>query len=437
MNPSPVDPRQAIRNLNLIGFAAVALLVGVIGSWAASTHIAGAVIGPGTVMVESNVKKVQHPTGGVVGQIFVQEGSVVEEGQIVIRLDDTVTRSTLGVVRSQLDELTAREARLLAEREEAESITFPKEFVAYAGTERGVAVAIAGEEKLFDSRKRGRTGQRAQLRERITQTDEEITGLVAQQKAKENEIKFISEELVGVSQLYKQNLVSIQRFMALQRDQARLEGERGQFIAAIARARAKNSETELQILQLDQDFRTEVLKDLREAQGKIAELKERVTAAEDQLKRVDIRAPQSGIVHQLSVHTVGGVIGNGETIMQIVPQADKLMVEAKIAPQDIDQVALGAKATVRIMAGNQRTMPDIASHVTLIGADLTKEKEQPNQAYYVVRVDVPADQVSRLDHLKLVPGMPAEVFIQTRERTALEYLLKPLQEQVARTFRER
>jgi len=437
MNPSPVDPRQAIRNLNLIGFAAVALLVGVIGSWAASTHIAGAVIGPGTVMVESNVKKVQHPTGGVVGQIFVQEGSVVEEGQIVIRLDDTVTRSTLGVVRSQLDELTAREARLLAEREEAESITFPKEFVAYAGTERGVAIAIAGEEKLFDSRKRGRTGQRAQLRERITQTDEEITGLVAQQKAKENEIKFISEELVGVSQLYKQNLVSIQRFMALQRDQARLEGERGQFIAAIARARAKNSETELQILQLDQDFRTEVLKDLREAQGKIAELKERVTAAEDQLKRVDIRAPQSGIVHQLSVHTVGGVIGNGETIMQIVPQADKLMVEAKIAPQDIDQVALGAKATVRIMAGNQRTMPDIASHVTLIGADLTKEKEQPNQAYYVVRVDVPADQVSRLDHLKLVPGMPAEVFIQTRERTPLEYLLKPLQEQVARTFRER
>src|SRR5262249_34775358 len=351
-NPTPVDPRQALRKLNLIGFSAIALLVGGIGSWAASTHISGAVIGPGTVVVESNVKKVQHPTGGVVGQIFVQEGSVVEEGQIGIRLDDTDTRSTLGVVRSQLDELTAREARLLAEREEAEVVTFPKELVDRASTDPGVAIAVAGEEKLFDSRRRGRTGQRAQLRERITQTEEEIVGTLAQQKAKENEIKFINEELVGVSQLYKQNLVSIQRYMALQRDQARLEGERGQLVAAIARARAKNSETELQILQLDQDFRTEVLKDLREAQGKIAELKERVTAAEDQLKRVDIRAPQSGIVHQLSVHTVGGVIGNGETIMQIVPQADKLMVEAKIAPQDIDQVALGATATVRIMAGN-------------------------------------------------------------------------------------
>ena len=440
-NPPPLDPRQAIRKLNLIGFSAVGLLVGGIGSWAASTHITGAVIGPGTVMVESNVKKVQHPTGGVVGQISVHEGSVVEEGQIVIRLDDTVTRSTLGVVRSQLDELMAREARLMAEREEAEAITFPKELVHYAATEPGVASAMAGEEKLFDSRKRGRTGQRAQLRERITQTDEEITGLVAQQKAKENEIKFINEELVGVSQLYKQNLVSIQRFMALQRDQARLEGERGQFIAAIARARAKNSETELQILQLDQDFRTEVLKDLRETQGKIAELKEKVTAAEDQLKRVELRAPQSGVVHQLTVYTVGGVIGNGETIMQIVPRADELVVEAKVAPNDIDQVAVGAEAVVRVLAGNQRTTPVITGRLTRVSADLTREQQQnsaqPAQAYYTVRIVLPAEEVARLRDIHLLPGMPVEVFIQTHERSPLQYLLKPLQEQIARTFRER
>jgi HlyD family secretion protein len=380
---------------------------------------------------------VQHPTGGVVGQIFIREGSVVEEGQMVMRLDDTVTRATLGVVVSQLNELAAREARLLAEREDAEVVTFEKEFMDRAAADRGIGVAIAGEEKLFESRKRGRTGQRSQLRERIAQTQEEITGLLSQKKAKESEIKFVGEELVGVSQLYKQNLISIQRYMGLQRDQARLNGEHGQLVAAIARARARISETELQILQLDQDFRTEVLKDLRDAQGKIAELQERKTAAEDQLKRVDIRAPQAGIVHQLSVHTVGGVIGNGETLMQIVPASDKLLVEAKVAPQDIDQVAPGAKATVRIMAGNQRTMPDISTHVTLIGADLTKEKEQPNVAYYVVRVAVPADQAQQLDQLKLVPGMPAEVFIQTRERTPLDYLLKPLTEQLARTFRER
>src|SRR5262247_3122525 len=205
MNPSPVDPRQAIRNLNLIGFAAVALLVGVIGSWAASTHSAGAGIGPGTVMVESNVKKVQHPTGGVVGQIVVQEGSVVEEGQIVIRLDDTVTRATLGVVRSQLDELTAREARLLAERDGADDIKFPEELLKRRN-ERSVDTAIAGEEKLFQSRRSARTGQRAQLRERIAQSNEEIRGLTAQQEAKESEINFISEELTGVADLYKRNL---------------------------------------------------------------------------------------------------------------------------------------------------------------------------------------------------------------------------------------
>jgi HlyD family secretion protein len=290
MNPTEPDPRRAIRRLNLIGFAAIALLVGGIGSWAATTQISGAVIAPGILVVESNVKKVQHPTGGVVGQIFIREGSVVEEGQMVMRLDDTVTRATLGVVVSQLNELAAREARLLAEREDAEVVTFAKEFVDRAAADRGITVAIAGEEKLFESRKRGRTGQRSQLRERIAQTQEEITGLMSQKKAKESEIKFVGEELVGVSQLYKQNLISIQRYMGLQRDQARLNGEHGQLVAAIARARARISETELQILQLDQDFRTEVLKDLRDAQGKMAELQERKTAAEDQLKRVDIRA---------------------------------------------------------------------------------------------------------------------------------------------------
>ncbi|MGZ8330031.1 MAG: HlyD family type I secretion periplasmic adaptor subunit, partial [Rhodoplanes sp.] len=224
-------------------------------------------------------------------------------------------------------------------------------------------------------------------------------------------------------------------------DQTRLQGERGQLIADIARARGKISETELQIIQLDQDFRTEVLKELREAQGKIAELKERVTAAEDQLKRVDLRAPQAGTVHQLAVHTVGGVIGNGEIIMQIVPRADELVVEAKVAPSDIDQVAAGAKAIVRIMAGNQRTTPEINGVLNRVSADLTRDPQQnamqPPQAYYTVHITLPPEEVVRLQTIRLVPGMPVEVFIQTHERTPLEYLLKPLQEQIARTFRER
>jgi HlyD family secretion protein len=345
--------RPAIRRLNLVGLAMVVAFVGGFGSWAATSELAGAVIASGSVIVESSVKKVQHPSGGVVKDILVKEGSVVEEGQVLVRLDDTLTRATLGVVRSQLDENNVRQARLLAEREGVDVMTFPAELAARR-EEITVTLSFNGEKKLFESRKAARNGQRAQLRERISQSNEEIRGLAAQERAKERESKLIVEELVGVTDLYKKNLVSISRFMQLQRDQTRIEGERGQFIAEIARARAKISETELQIIQLDQDFRSEVLKDLREAQGKIAELIERMVAAEDQLKRIDIRSPRSGIVNSLTVHTVGGVIGNGETIMQIVPQGDDLIVEAKVAPQDIDQIGHGAKVLVRIAAGNQR-----------------------------------------------------------------------------------
>jgi HlyD family secretion protein len=435
VDPRQIDPRQVIRRLNLVGFAAMAVLIGGVGGWAATSQLAGAVIAPGSIVVESNVKKVQHPTGGIVGEILVREGDVVKEGQVVMRLDDTVTRATLGIVRSQLDELMSREARLLAERDGADALSFPETLVSRRD-EKTLATAFAGEQKLFDSRRSARLGQRAQLRERVAQTNEEIRGLSAQQEAKEKEIRFIGEELVGVTDLYKKNLIPIVRFMQLQRDQARLTGERGQFIADIARARGKVSEIELQIIQIEQDFRTEVLKELREAQGKIAELKERFSAAEDQLKRVDLRAPQAGIVHQLAVHTVGGVISNGETIMQIVPRADELVVEAKVAPGDIDQVALGAPVTVRIMAGNQRTMPDVAGVLTRISADVTRE-QQTNQAYYLVRATLPEEQIRRLGDLKVVPGMPAEAFIRTHERTPLQYLLKPLQEQIARTFKER
>jgi HlyD family secretion protein len=436
------DPRLAIRKLNIIGLAIVLLLVGGFGGWAATSQLSGAVIAPGSIVVESNVKKVQHPTGGVVGEILVHEGSAVEAGQVVMRLDDTVARSTLGVVQSQLDELTAREARLLAERDGANAVVFPDSLMARID-EKSVATAIAGEGKLFDARKNGRLGQQSQLRERIVQSNEEIRGLTSQQTGKERELKFITEELVGVTELYAKNLVSISRMNTLQRDKARIEGEQGQYVADIARARGKISETELQILQLDQDFRTDVLKDLRETEGKIGELKERVTAAKDQLQRVDIRAPQAGIVNQMSVYTVGGVIASGETIMQIVPRADALVVEAKVAPQDIDQIAVGAVGVVRVMAGDQRTMPDLTGVLTRVSADLTHDQQnghggqQANQAYYLVRVSLPEEQVRRLGDLKLVPGMPAEVFIQTYARTPLQYLLKPLREQMARTFRER
>jgi HlyD family secretion protein len=433
------NPHRAIRKLNVIGFGLVVLFVFGLGGWASTSQLAGAVIAPGSIVVESNIKKVQHPTGGIVSEIMVREGGQVEEGQIVIRLDETVTRATLGAQQTQLDELTAREARLLAERDGSRDIAFPASLTTRRH-EPSVATALTGEGKLFESRSAARVGQRSQLRERVEQTKEEIRGLTAKQESKESEINFNGEELSGVSDLYNKKLVPITRYMPLKRDHARLQGERGQLVADIARARGKVSEIELQIIQLDQDFRTEVLKDLRETQGKIAELKERITAAEDQLKRIEIRAPQRGTVHQLAVHTVGGVIGAGETIMQVVPFADQLVVDARVAPQDIDQVAAGARAVVRVMAGNQRTMSDLEGILTRVSADLTREPQtgsQMGQVYYLIRIVLPPEEVRRLGDFRLVPGMPAQAFVQTQTRTPLQYLLEPLREQVTRAFRER
>jgi HlyD family secretion protein len=439
MSSPEQDPRRVIRKLNLVGFALLALMFGGFGVWAATSQLAGAVIAPGLIVVESNVKKVQHPTGGIVGELLVDEGDTVDAGQVVVRLDDTLTRATLGVVRSQLDELAAREARLVAERDGIDTIAFASDLTSRQD-EENVATALAGEQKLFESRRSARLGQRSQLRERIAQSDQEVLGLVAQQQAKQHEIEFIGEELVGLSQLYEKKLVPLSRLMVLRRDKARLQGERGQHVAAIARARGRISEIELQILQLDQDFRTELLKELRETHGKMAELRERLIAAEDQLKRVEIRAPQAGAVHELAVHTVGAVISNGQTLMHIVPRADALVLEAKVAPQDIDQIAVGSPAIVRIQAGNQRTMPDIAGALTRVGADLTHEPAsggQEGRAAFVVRVSLAKSEIERLGNMRLVPGMPAVAFIQTYPRTPLQYLLKPLHDQIARTFRER
>lgn len=431
----PTSHAHAMRRLNIIGLLTVVVLTGGVGGWAATSQLSGAVIAPGSIVVESNTKKVQHPTGGVVGQILAKDGDLVGEGQLLLRLDETITRATLGIVRAQLDELSIREARLLAERDGQSEVLLPAALAARREAPEIVA-ALANEASLFRSRAEARSGQKSQLRERITQVREEIGGLAAQRTAKEQEIQFIAEELAGVRDLYAKNLISIQRLMALQRDEVKLKGEHGHFTAEIARASGKIGELELQIIQLEQDFRTEILRDLRDAHAKLAELRERLVAAEDQLKRVDIRSPYTGIVHQLSAHTVGGVVAAGETIMLIVSPQDSLVVEARVAPQDIDQVSVGSSSVARIMAGNQRVIPDIFARITRVSADLSRETST-NSAYYVVRAALDDESISRLQEIKLLPGMPVELFIQTQTRTPLAYLLRPLYEQVDRALRER
>ena len=428
--------RQSIRSHLRAGAALFVLLVGGMGGWAATTEISGAVIAPGALVVDSNVKKVQHTTGGIVGELRVRDGDRVKAGDILVRLDDTVTRANLAIVTKGLDELTARKARLEAERDGQESLTFPDDLLKRASDPQ-VAHVIEGERKLFELRGAARMGQKAQLRQRIDQLGEQTNGLTLQERAKGQEIVLIQRELQGARDLWKRNLMPITKLTSLEREATRVEGERGQLVASVAQSRDKTSETELQIIQIDRDLASEVGKDLREGDAKIGELVERKVAAEDQLKRIDIRAPQDGTVHQLTVHTVGGVIAaGGEAIMLIVPDGDSLAVEAKVAPQDIDQLRLGQVARLRFSAFNQRTTPEIDGAVSRVSADVTTD-QRTGQSYYTVRIALAAEEIARLGEVKLVPGMPVEAFIQTGERNVLSYLVKPLSDQITRAFREK
>jgi len=428
---------HSIQRYMIVGMVIVGLVTFGIGGWAATSELTGAVIGQGVLVVDSSVKKVQHPTGGVVGELRVREGDKVLAGDILLRLDETQTLANATIVSKSFDELVARQARLEAERDNADQITFPELLLERSRDPASEAArAIAAERSLFDLRRQARGGQKAQLKERSAQLQEEIKGYLGQAEAKQREVDFIHKELEGVRTLWEKKLVPMNRLTALERDTARLEGERSQLSGMTAQAKGKIAEIELQIIQIDQDLRTEVGKDLIETRSKISELAERKTAAVDQLYRIDIRAPQSGRVHQLTVHTVGGVISPGEQIMLIVPDADALAVEVKIAPRDIDQVYVGQAASMRFAAFDQKTTPEIEGEVSLVSADLTQD-QRTGTSYYTARVLLKPEEVARLGNAKLLPGMPVDVFIKTPGRTALSYLIKPLRDQAERAFKER
>lgn len=437
MNDESLRAYRAIRRYLIGGVVFVIFGTAVIGGWAAATNFSGAVVAAGSLVVDSSVKKVQHQTGGIVGEIRVREGQRVQAGDIVVRLDETQTRAAVLIVSNALDDLLARQARLEAERENAGQISFQGFLLERMRVPDSQASrAVVAEQRLFELRRTAREGQKAQLRERISQLKEEIQGLTGQAEAKKREVTLIHKELKGVKELFDKSLIPISRVTALERDGARLEGESSQLTGTTAQAKGKITEIELQIIQIDQELRTEVGKELAEVRSKIAELSERKIAAEDQLKRIDIRAPQNGVVHQMTVHTVGGVIPAGEAIMLVVPDADTLTVEVKIAPQDIDQLFIGQKAILRFSAFNQRTTPEIQGTVRLISADLTQD-QRTGVSYFTVRISPDADEVTRLGEVRLVPGMPVEAFVQTGERTVISYLLKPLRDQATRAFKEK
>jgi len=438
MTPAEEDKKlKGLGDVLAYMLGGVFVLVFIVGGatvWAATTRIVGAVVAPGTVVVESNVKKVQHPTGGVVGEIRIKEGDKVKAGDLVIRLDETITRANMQLIANQMDDYGLRAARLEAERDGKSQVTIPDHMAARINEPR-IAKILADEQKLFATRKDSREGQKAQLKERIQQFGEEILGVSGQIEAKSTEIQLIGKEIEALAGLEAQKLVTTEKMVRLRRDAARLKGEFGELKSAAAQAKGKISEVELQILRIDQDAKTEIVKELRETQLKLSELGERRIAAEDQLKRVEIRAPLDGIVHQLAVHTIGGVVNPSEPVMLIVPENDRLVIEAHVEPQSIDQVYAGQKAVIRFTAFQKDKTPELNANVKGISANSSRD-EKTGMVFFTVRLEISDEELKRLgENKKLVPGMIADVQISTEERTVLSFLIKPLMDNFNRMFR--
>jgi type I secretion membrane fusion protein, HlyD family len=425
---------REIRRYLAIGLAVCLLLVGVGGGIAATQKISGAVVAFGTLVVDSSIKRIQHPTGGIVAQINVREGDGVEQGDLLVRLDDTTTRANLAIVATMLDQLGAQAARLVAERDDKAEIIFPESLMERQA-EPEIARLLEAERSLFSFRNEVRVGRKAQLRQRIEQLSEQIAGLQEQKNAKEQETRLVRLELEGVRELWRQKLTSLERVTALERDAVRIDGEHGQLVSSIAQARGGIAEIELQIIQIDQDARSGAAESVRDIEIRMAELAQRKIAAEDALNHIELRSPTKGIVHELTVHTIGGVIGAGETIMQIVPTADKLTIDARISPNDIDQLVPGQPVTIILSAFNRQTTPTIAGRLAYVSRDLVTD-ERAGLSFYKARVDFTSEDLAALEGVDLQAGMPAELFFPTTERTILSYLVKPLADQLKRSFRQ-
>lgn len=415
------------------GLALVAFLVVGCAGWAAIARLEGAVITTGVVKVDQNLKEVQHRDGGIVKALAVRQGDLVRDGQILATLDDVQIKAELLIVRSQLAESLGRRARLNAERDNLPSIVFPEDIKTLLSSADSI---IHGESRLFAGNKLGRDSQKEQLNLSVSQTGEEIHGMEARLAAKKEEILLIGAEREKLLALFEKKIVEYTRVYSVHRDWARILGERGEIEASIARVKARATEIRVQIIAIDQNASTEAQRELRTVEARISELSERKLAIEDRASRTEIRAPVAGYVNELFVHTVGGVITPAAKIATIVPENAELKFEIKIAPVDIDQVRAGQPARIRLTSFNRNTTPELLGKVAMVSPASARDAAT-GQEYYIAYVQLVEDAVSSLSGMRLVPGMPAEVFIATQERTAGSYLLKPFTDQMNRAFRER
>jgi HlyD family type I secretion membrane fusion protein len=404
-------------------------LLAACGVWAARAQLTGAVIAHGSVTVRSQVKEIQHRDGGIVGEILVEDGQHVEAGDVLIRLDDTQLRAELGILESQLWQLTGRRARLIAERNGAAEIDFEPGFLTATAT----ADIAEGEQRLFQRDREMRDVQREQLGLQVAQLTEQVHGLESQRAANEIERGIIAVDDDRAHSLVGKGLIEVSKVSTIDRDMAKIDGLSGEIASNIARVNGQISEAKLRILELDNQTRAHAQQELRDVEAKLDELKERLIASKDRLTRTDLRAPISGTVNHVSVHTINGVIAPGATVMTVVPDGE-LVVEARVQTTDVDQLQIGQSVKLRFSAFNQRTTPELSGTVRVIGAAPVLDPAT-GAPYYLSSIAI-NDASTALGDKTLVPGMPVEVFFQTGERSALSYLVKPFVDQMNRAFRE-
>jgi len=418
-----------------IGLSVVLIFVVGFLVWSAFAPLESALTAPGVIVVESHRKTIQHLEGGIVKDILVKEGQSVKEGQTLILLDDTQARVQLALLQDEADGLAADEARLIAERDGSPTVTYPPELVARQGDPK-VAEDIRGAEKTFETKRDSLQEQIGILTQRKGENGRVVAGLRDEQTALETQITLINQEAGNVQQMVDKGLEPLPRLLALQRQAADLTGQRGQLLEKITQVDLNNGETDIQIVNLKSQALDDALKELRDDQAKRYDLSDRIQAARDVLNRTTLSAPVGGKVVQLTIHTRGAVIKPGETVMEIVPQKDQLDVEAHIRPEDAEYVYVGQSAKVNMSAYMQRRLPMISGTVTGISADRITD-ERTGQAYFNAIVSVDRSALKDFPDVRIIPGMPVQVAIQTGTRTALDYFVEPIRDVIRNGMKER
>jgi HlyD family secretion protein len=433
-----VAPPTPMPRLQHIAWAGNVLLGGFVvglGLWSVFAPLESAAIVSGVVEVESSRKTIQHFEGGIIGKILVHDGDRVAAGQLLVQLDDTRARTQLQALRAQFWDAQAREARLIAERDGRDTIAFPASLVVDAQKALAAAQILAGQQKIFETRRQVLQSQMAVIEERRAQVQQEIAGLRAQEQATVKRSAIIREEVAAVKPLVDKGLQARPRLLALEREMAEIDGRRGDIVANISRAHQVIAEAQANVLRLQSDRQNEIAQSLRDTQNQISQLAERIQANADQLSRTEVKAPEDGIVTDLRIHTPGGVVGAGAPLMDLVPREDRLIVNAQLRPEDIDVVRAGLSAEVHLTAYSQRRVPPLRGTVTYVSADHLLDK-RTGQPYYAAKIRVDDERVVKLKGIEMVPGMPVYAMIKTGESTVALYTLRPLMDSFNRAFRE-